>query len=216
MLDPERALEEQVREELKIGEANSTPLREGWITGVSTAFGAFIPVAPFLVSTGPGAIWTSLAVSMTAHFGVGAARSFFTGRGVIRQRLGHVRGGARCGGSGIPGWGVDYEAAVTSPSVALSAHAERETRLRLYGSRNFCPIVVPAEMKVSSLLIRMATTRRSLGHSSRCAVPPMLPPVWLIHSRPSTVRSVPSPCRNRWPSRPRCVAGSTASSRWRA
>jgi VIT1/CCC1 family predicted Fe2+/Mn2+ transporter len=87
MLDPERALEEQVREELKIGEANSTPLREGWITGVSTAFGAFIPVAPFLVSTGPGAIWTSLAVSMTAHFGVGAARSFFTGRGVIRSGL---------------------------------------------------------------------------------------------------------------------------------
>jgi vacuolar iron transporter family protein len=87
MRDPERALEEQVREELKIGEANSTPLREGWITGVSTAFGAFIPVAPFLVSTGPGAIWTSLAVSMTAHFGVGAARSFFTGRGVIRSGL---------------------------------------------------------------------------------------------------------------------------------
>ena len=87
MLDPERALEEQVREELKIGEANTTPLREGWITGVSTAFGAFIPVAPFLVSTGPGAIWTSLAVSMTAHFGVGAARSFFTGRGVIRSGL---------------------------------------------------------------------------------------------------------------------------------
>ncbi|HSR90998.1 MAG TPA: VIT1/CCC1 transporter family protein [Gemmatimonadales bacterium] len=87
MLDPERALAEQVREELKIGEANSTPLREGWITGVSTAFGAFIPVAPFLVSTGPGAIWTSLAVSMTAHFGVGAARSFFTGRGVIRSGL---------------------------------------------------------------------------------------------------------------------------------
>ena len=87
MLDPERALEEQVREELKIGEANTTPLREGWITGVSTAFGAFIPVAPFLVSTGPGAIWTSLALSMTAHFGVGAARSFFTGRGVIRSGL---------------------------------------------------------------------------------------------------------------------------------
>ncbi len=87
MLDPERALEEQVREELKIGEANTTPLREGWITGVSTAFGAFIPVAPFLVSTGAGAIWTSLAISMAAHFGVGAARSFFTGRGVIRSGL---------------------------------------------------------------------------------------------------------------------------------
>jgi VIT1/CCC1 family predicted Fe2+/Mn2+ transporter len=87
MLDPERALEEQVREELKIGEAKSTPLREGWITGVATAIGAFIPVAPFLTSTGAWAIWTSLAIAMAAHFAVGAARSFFTGRGVIRSGM---------------------------------------------------------------------------------------------------------------------------------
>src|SRR5207302_2233845 len=40
MTDPKRALDEQVREELKIGAARSTPLREGWITGVSTAVGA--------------------------------------------------------------------------------------------------------------------------------------------------------------------------------
>lgn len=85
--DPERALEEQVREELKIGEASSTPLREGWVTGVSTAFGAFIPVAPFLFSTGPTAIWTSFTISMLSHFLVGAARSLFTGRGVFRSGL---------------------------------------------------------------------------------------------------------------------------------
>jgi VIT1/CCC1 family predicted Fe2+/Mn2+ transporter len=87
MRDPERALEEQVREELKIGEATSTPLREGWVTGVATAFGAFIPVAPLLVDTGPGAIWTSFGLAMISHFGVGAARSFFTGRGVFRSGL---------------------------------------------------------------------------------------------------------------------------------
>ena len=45
MQDPARALEEQVREELKIGEATSTPIREGWITGTATALGAFIPVS---------------------------------------------------------------------------------------------------------------------------------------------------------------------------
>src|SRR5437763_4218533 len=39
MTNPARALEEQVREELKIGAARSTPLREGWITGVATAVG---------------------------------------------------------------------------------------------------------------------------------------------------------------------------------
>jgi len=87
MRDPERALQEKVREELKIGEAESTPLREGWITGAATAVGALIPVAPFLVSSGPVAIWTSFGISMLAHFGVGAARSFFTGRGVIRSGM---------------------------------------------------------------------------------------------------------------------------------
>src|SRR5207302_215965 len=44
MRDSQRALDEQVREELKIGEAHATPFKEGWLTGVSTAVGAFIPV----------------------------------------------------------------------------------------------------------------------------------------------------------------------------
>lgn len=87
MGDPDRALEEKVREELKIGAATSTPMREAWITGVATAFGAFIPVAPFLFETGPIAIWTSFALAMISHFGVGAARSFFTGRGVFRSGM---------------------------------------------------------------------------------------------------------------------------------
>jgi VIT1/CCC1 family predicted Fe2+/Mn2+ transporter len=85
MADPEKALEEKVREELKIGEATSTPMREGWVTGVATAFGAFIPVAPLLFSRSGMAVWLSFAVAMLSHFGVGAARSFFTGRGVIRS-----------------------------------------------------------------------------------------------------------------------------------
>ena len=87
MKDPARALEEQVREELKIGEATSTPMREAWVTGVATAFGAFIPVAPFLLSRGPTAIWTSFAIAMLSHFAVGGARSFFTGRSVFRSGL---------------------------------------------------------------------------------------------------------------------------------
>jgi VIT1/CCC1 family predicted Fe2+/Mn2+ transporter len=87
MADPERALEEKVREELKIGEPSSTPMREAWVTGVATAFGAFIPVAPLLLSTRPWAIWASFVVAMLSHFGVGAARSFFTGRSVIRSGL---------------------------------------------------------------------------------------------------------------------------------
>jgi len=87
MEDPARALEEKVREELKIGEATSTPLREGWTTGVATALGAFIPVAPFLFGRGVTAIWASFAIAMLSHFAVGGARSFFTGRGVFRSGL---------------------------------------------------------------------------------------------------------------------------------
>ncbi len=87
MQDPKRALEEKVREELKIGESHTTPLKEGWITGLATAIGAFIPVAPFLFLEGRAAILTAFTIAMLSHFGVGGARSFFTGRGVIRSGM---------------------------------------------------------------------------------------------------------------------------------
>lgn len=85
MSDPERALEEKIQAELKIGESHTTPFKEGWITGLATAIGAFIPVAPFLFTSGFTAIWTSFSLAMLSHFGVGAARSLFTGRGLIRS-----------------------------------------------------------------------------------------------------------------------------------
>src|SRR6059036_493457 len=87
MRDSQRALDEQVREELKIGEAHATPFKEGWVTGAATAIGALIPVAPFLVLSGRAAVWTAFAIAMLSHFAVGAARSFFTGRGVIRSGI---------------------------------------------------------------------------------------------------------------------------------
>ena len=85
MGDPQLMLKEQVQEELKIGEFTMSPLREGWITGLATAFGAVIPVFPFLVWHGSTAVVISFAVSMLSHFLVGAARSVFTGRGVFRS-----------------------------------------------------------------------------------------------------------------------------------
>ena len=85
MKDPEQALEEKVREELGIGEQNIKPFREGWITGTATAIGALIPVFPFFFMSGSAAIWTAFIIAMLAHFGVGAARSFFTGRGIFRS-----------------------------------------------------------------------------------------------------------------------------------
>lgn len=82
MKDPALALDTMVREELNIQPAELAPLKDGTVTGIATAVGAFIPIVPFLVMDHGPAIWVSLAISMLAHFAIGAARSLFTGRGV--------------------------------------------------------------------------------------------------------------------------------------
>jgi len=87
MGNPQRMLEEQVQEELGIGEPHMSPLREGWVTGSATAVGAFIPVLAFLIWSGTTAVVIAFIVSMASHFLVGAARSIFTGRGVFRSGL---------------------------------------------------------------------------------------------------------------------------------
>jgi VIT1/CCC1 family predicted Fe2+/Mn2+ transporter/rubrerythrin len=87
MANPARMLEEQVQEELGIGEPHMSPLREGWVTGLATAIGALIPVFPFLVMSGRAAIVAAFVVSMGSHWVVGAARSVFTGRSVFRSGL---------------------------------------------------------------------------------------------------------------------------------
>ena len=87
MSDPDRALEEKIQAELKIGEMHTTPFKEGWITGLATAVGAFIPVAPFLFTEGMLAIWISFGLAMFSHFAVGATRSLFTGRGLFRSGI---------------------------------------------------------------------------------------------------------------------------------
>lgn len=85
MKNPEQVLEEKIREELGMVENPQSPFKEGWITGTATAIGALIPVFPFFFWRGTTAIVISFIISMTAHFGVGAARSFFTGRGIFRS-----------------------------------------------------------------------------------------------------------------------------------
>ena len=88
MRDPARALEEQVREELKIGEATSTPMREALDHRVGHRArrvhpGGAAPVrAPGPWRSGPRSRWRCCPTSR-----VGAARSFFTGRGVFRSGM---------------------------------------------------------------------------------------------------------------------------------
>ncbi len=87
MADPQRMLDEQVQEELGIGEPHMSPLREGWITGAATAVGALIPVFPFFIWSGRAAVVIAFAIAMLSHWLVGAARSVFTGRGVFRSGI---------------------------------------------------------------------------------------------------------------------------------
>jgi VIT1/CCC1 family predicted Fe2+/Mn2+ transporter len=85
--DPERMLNEKVQAELGITAAGASPLREAWITGSATAVGALLPVFPFFILRGTPAIVTSFLVAMAMHFLVGAARSVFTGRGIVRSGI---------------------------------------------------------------------------------------------------------------------------------
>jgi vacuolar iron transporter family protein len=87
MADPEKMLAEQVQEELGISESATSPLREGWITGVATAIGALIPVLPFFMFAGRTAAVVAFVIAMLSHWLVGAARSIFTGRSVFRSGL---------------------------------------------------------------------------------------------------------------------------------
>lgn len=87
MQNPEQALKEKTTQELGISARTASPLKEGTTTGIATAFGAFIPILPFFFLPFEVALWTSFGISMLSHFLVGAARSVFTGRGVIRSGL---------------------------------------------------------------------------------------------------------------------------------
>ena len=88
MQNPDRALEEKVRLELGLNpDPGMSPVKEGGITGVATAVGAFIPIVPFMFFTGMVGIVNSFLISMASHFLVGASRSVFTGRGVIRSGM---------------------------------------------------------------------------------------------------------------------------------
>ena len=87
MADPTIALEEKAREELGISGEPVSPLREGVLTGAATAFGAVIPVIPFFWGASHTVVAVAFVISMLSHFGVGAARSLFTGRGVFRSGI---------------------------------------------------------------------------------------------------------------------------------
>jgi vacuolar iron transporter family protein len=75
------------------------PTQAAVAAGVSTGIGAIIPVIPFMITTGTVAIIAAAAVSLVAHFLVGAAKSLVTLRswwsaGLEMTLAGVIVGGA--------------------------------------------------------------------------------------------------------------------------
>ncbi len=82
MKDPEMALDTHAREELGLDpkEGLGSPVAAASSSFVMFAIGAFVPLLPFLVSSGSQAVVASALISGLALFGVGAAISYLTGR----------------------------------------------------------------------------------------------------------------------------------------
>lgn len=83
--DQAAALETLAREELGIEpkELGGSAWEAAVMSFVLFAFGAIIPVIPFLLSFGRNAVWGSLAASAAGLFIIGAAITLFTGRSVF-------------------------------------------------------------------------------------------------------------------------------------
>jgi VIT1/CCC1 family predicted Fe2+/Mn2+ transporter len=81
MRDPELALETHAREELGIDPARTgNPLQAAASSFVMFALGAFLPLLPWLFTSGTTATLWSVALGAVGAFTVGAALAHFTGR----------------------------------------------------------------------------------------------------------------------------------------
>ena len=75
---PEAMLKALAAEEFGITGDGGDPIQAAIAAGVSTGLGAIVPVVPFIFATGAVAIAVAAAVSLIAHFLVGAAKSLVT------------------------------------------------------------------------------------------------------------------------------------------
>ena len=81
--DPERALDQLIREELGLDpDELGSPFRAAFGSFIAFAVGAFVPVVPYLIG-GSFAFPAAIGLSLIALFGVGAGVSLLTGRSVL-------------------------------------------------------------------------------------------------------------------------------------
>ena len=78
---PEQFLRTLAHEELGLSEDSfPNPVVAAVSATISTGLGAFIPIIPFFFMSGFAAIIVAAAISLVAHFAVGAAKTLVTGR----------------------------------------------------------------------------------------------------------------------------------------
>jgi vacuolar iron transporter family protein len=97
--DPEALLRLLTVEELGGAKTAGNPVQASLAAGISTGLGAIIPVIPFIFMTGDTAIAIAGAVSLIAHFAVGAAKSLFTLRSWWSSGLEMTLAGVIVGGA---------------------------------------------------------------------------------------------------------------------
>ncbi len=79
--NPDEMLQAMAHSELGLSEKRfPNPWKSSASAAISTAIGAFIPIIPFFFLTGFSAVLVAFAVSIVAHFAVGAAKSLLTTR----------------------------------------------------------------------------------------------------------------------------------------
>ncbi len=84
MADPELALQTHAREELGIDpDKLGSPVGAAVSSFVAFAIGAFVPLLPWFLGTGTGAVVASVIVGAVASIVVGTLLARFTGRSVL-------------------------------------------------------------------------------------------------------------------------------------
>ena len=97
--DPDRALDTLAREELGLDPgALGSPIGAALSSFASFAIGAAVPLAPFVLAAGRGALGGSVILTAVALFGIGCALSLFTGRGAFRSGARMLLIGGAAGG----------------------------------------------------------------------------------------------------------------------
>src|SRR6202166_798154 len=76
---PEQMVQAMAQSELGLSQQHfGKPWISAFSAALSTAIGAFIPIIPFFFLTGIAAVVAAFAISIVAHFAVGAAKSLIT------------------------------------------------------------------------------------------------------------------------------------------